>query len=88
MVSASQKVLISNWEKQAFLIPSQKQAMSARGVDVVLPSVPMSLDRGQPCMLPLLSTGLQGKQKCFCEQIKMVPLFAAAKKNFCTILLE
>lgn len=61
--------------------------MSSRGVDVMLPSVTLSLDRAQPCMLPLLSTDFQGKQKCFCEQIKMVPLFAAAKKDLCTILL-
>lgn len=53
----------------------------------MLPSVALSLDRAQPCMLPLLSTDFQGKQKCFCEQIKMVPLFTAAKKDFCTILL-
>lgn len=51
-------------------------------MDVVLPSVLVSLDRAQPCMLPLLSRGSQGKQKCFCEQIKMVPLLLLLKRGF------
>lgn len=88
MASVSQRVLFSDWEKQAFFIPSQKQAVSARAVGVVLPSVALSLDRAQPCTFPLLSMGLQGKQTCFCGQIKMVPLLAAAKTDLCTILLE